>query len=88
MIGFVTWPLFVPSLYIKWQSNKANLIVVKMFCELLYIIQVKGFLIKSFALRDIKVSGCLSLVSYNAGLVLFYSQDVFVWDLFIATYTS
>ena len=34
MIGFVTWPPF------------STYIVVKMPCKLLYVIQVKGFLIK------------------------------------------
>ena len=59
------------------------IIVVKMSCELLYIIQVKAFLIKSFtslALLDIKAFGCLSLdiMLLLIGLTLFNSQAIFV----------
>ena len=55
MIGFVTWP---PFLYHQGGQVTKPIIVVKMPCGLLYVIQVKGFLIKSFnflALLDIKL---------------------------------
>ena len=39
MIGFVTWPPFVLSSFIRWPSDKAN-----HSCEnALYVIQVKEF---------------------------------------------
>ena len=73
------------------------IIVVKMSCDLLYIIQVKGFLIKSFtflALLDIKAFGHLSLVTMLLliGLALFGQAVLYrisityvaVW--FITTY--
>ena len=43
MIGFVTWPRQSQS-----QGGQVTkpIIVVKMPCKLLYVIQVKGFLIK------------------------------------------
>ena len=56
------------------------IIVVKMPCKLLYVIQVKGFLVKMFnflALLDIRVFGRLYLWLL-IGLALFYSQAVFV----------
>ena len=40
MIGFVTWPP-----YKKGGQVTKPIIVVKMPCKLLYVIQVKGFLI-------------------------------------------
>ena len=43
MIGFVTWP---PYLVQKGGQVTKPIIVVKMPCKLLYVIQVKGFLIK------------------------------------------
>ena len=45
MIGFVTWPPFVPTSFIRWPSDKANHSCEKP-CKLLYVIQVKEFLIK------------------------------------------
>ena len=52
MIGFVTWP---PYVYIKDDGTKGGqvtkpIIVVKMPCKLLYVIQVKGwpYLISEF----------------------------------------
>ena len=44
MIGFVTWSPIVSIMHKGGQVTKP-IIVVKMSCELLYIIQVKGFLI-------------------------------------------
>ena len=46
MIGFVTWPPFCTIIYIQGGQVTKPIIVVKMPCELLYVIQVKGFLIK------------------------------------------
>ena len=47
MIGFVTWPPFCTIVIYKGDQVTKPIIVVKMSCELLYVIQVKGFLIKS-----------------------------------------
>ena len=49
MIGFVTWPPFCTIVIYKGDQVTKSIIyvVMKMSCELLYIIQVKGFLIKS-----------------------------------------
>ena len=38
MIGFVTWPLFVPSIIYKGDKGTKPNIVVKIPCEQLYII--------------------------------------------------
>ena len=49
MIGFVTWSPFLlyPTLIINKGGQVIKpIIVVKMPCKLLYVIQVKGFLIK------------------------------------------
>ena len=57
-----------------------SIIVVKMPCKLLYVIQVKKILNKMFnflALLDIRVFGRLYLWLL-IGLALFYSQAVFV----------
>ena len=45
MIGFVTWP---PLKMMVQKGGKVikPIVVVKMSCKLLYVIQVKGFLIK------------------------------------------
>ena len=63
------------------------IIVVKMSCELLYIIQVKGFLINSFtffALLDIKAFGRLSLdtMLLLIGLTLFTTR-LFLFRMFL-----
>ena len=62
MIGFVTWPPFCTIIIYKSSQVTKPIIVVKMPCKLLYVIQVKGFLIKCFnilALLDIRVFGPL-----------------------------
>ena len=76
MIGFVTWRTFLCyHLLYRWQP----IIVVKMPCKLLYVIQVKGFLIKGFNFLISKF-----LVVYNIAAsecprtFNFYSQAVFV----------
>ena len=51
MIGFVTWPPCHLATLLKMMVQKGGqvtkpIIVVKMPCKLLYVIQVKGFLIK------------------------------------------
>ena len=43
MIGFVTWPPYKRYIQKGGQVTK-TIIVVKMPCKLLYVIQVKGFL--------------------------------------------
>ena len=55
MFGFVTWPPVQ-----KGGQVTKPIIVVRIPCKLLYVIQVRGFLIKIFnflALPDIKVFG-------------------------------
>ena len=42
MIGFVTWPpFFVPSILYKGEQVTKPIIVVKICCKLLYVIQVR-----------------------------------------------
>ena len=53
------------------------IIVVKMPCKLLYVIQVKGFF-NFLALLDIRVFGRLKPLLLLIDLALFYSQAVFV----------
>ena len=65
MIGFVTWP---PYTYMKDDGTKRcqvtkSIIVVKMPCKLLYVIQVKGFLIKCSTSWPYLISEFL--VAYN-----------------------
>ena len=45
MIGFVTWPPYIKMIVQKGGQVTKPIIVVKMPCKLLYVIQVKGFLI-------------------------------------------
>ena len=58
MIGFVTWPP-----YYKGGQVTKPIIVVKMPCKLLYVIQVKGFLIKCSTSWPYLISEIL--VAYN-----------------------
>ena len=53
------------------------IIVVKMPCKLLYVIQVKGFLIKCSTSWPYVISEFLVLWLL-IGLALFYSQAVFI----------
>ena len=47
MIGFVTWPPYIQKMIVQKGGQVTKpIIVVKMPCKLLYVIQVKGFLIK------------------------------------------
>ena len=47
MIGFVTWPPYKKDDMVQKGGQVTKpIIVVKMPCKLLYVIQVKGFLIK------------------------------------------
>ena len=48
MIGFVTWPPFLYYHIYKGGQVTKPIIVVKMPCKLLYIVQVKRFLITSW----------------------------------------
>ena len=43
MIGFVTWPPFCTMLFYKGGQVTKPIIVVKISCKLLYVIQVKEF---------------------------------------------
>ena len=58
------------------------IIVVKMPCKLLYVVQVKGFLIKCSTSWPYLISEFLVVYNhcgfYVIGLTLFYSQAVFV----------
>ena len=46
MIGFVTWPPYIQKMIVQKGGQVTKpIIVVKMPCKLLYVIQVKGFLI-------------------------------------------
>ena len=81
MIDFVTWPpfLFHHLLYKGGQVTKP-IIVVKMPCKLLYIIQVKEFLITSWPYLISRF--LIAYNHYNAATDwphTFYSQAVFVW---------
>ena len=60
MIGFVTWP---PFYYIQGGQVTKPIIVVKMPCKLLYVIQVKEFLIKCSTFWPYSISEFL--VAYN-----------------------
>ena len=56
------------------------IIVVKMPCKLLYVIQVKGFLFNVLALLDIRVFGCLLPLLLLIGLTLFL-QGLFLFSI-------
>ena len=76
MIGFVTWPPFCTIIfYIYGGQVTKPIIVVKMPCKLLYVIQVKGFLIK--CLFGIRVFGRLYLWLLIV-LALFLQPSCFV----------
>ena len=53
MIAFVIWPPFCTVIFYKGGQVTKPIIVVKMLCKLLYIIQIKNFLL------DIKALGHL-----------------------------
>ena len=82
MIGFVTWPPYIKDDDTKGGQVTKPIIIVKMPCKLLYVVQVKGFLIKCLTSWPYLISEFL--VAYNhcawllIGLALFYSQAVFV----------
>ena len=74
MIGFVTWPPFCTIIFYKLAKLQSqSYVAVKMLCKLLYVIQIKGFLINFLALLDIRGFGRLYLWLL-IGLGLFYSQ--------------
>ena len=58
MIGFVTWPPFCTIHYLKGGQVTKSIIVVKIPCEQLCVIKVKGFFINNqlnfLALDDIR----------------------------------
>ena len=58
-IGFVTWPPFYTIIIYKDSPVTKPIIVVKMLCKLLYIIQVKGFLTNNCNFLAFKVFGRL-----------------------------
>ena len=63
MIGLVTWPPFCTIIFYQGGQVTKSIIVVKMPCKLLYVIQVKGFLIKCSTSWPYLISEFL--VTYN-----------------------
>ena len=74
MIGFVTWPPFCTIIfYIKGGQVTKPIIVVKMPCKLLYVIQAKGFLSTSWPYLISEL-----LVTYNHALWLLIGLALFL----------